>query len=51
MISGIEGLAMSIELLPNLRELSVHIMGQEDFADKFVSRFFNVLSLMDELSP
>ena len=33
MISGIEGLAMSIELLPNLKELSVQITGQEDFAD------------------
>ena len=51
MISGIEGLAMSFEILPNLKELSLHITGQEEFADSFVQRFFNVLSLMDELSP
>ena len=32
-ISGIEGLAMSIEILPKLRELSLIIDGEEDFAD------------------
>jgi len=35
-ISGIEGLAMSIELLPRLKELSICINGTTDFADQFV---------------
>lgn len=51
MISGIEGLAMSFEILPNLKQLSLHITGQEEFADSFVQRFFNVLSMLNELSP
>ena len=43
LISGVESLAMSIELLPNLRELSLFLMGEEDFADQFVQKFFKVL--------
>ena len=50
-ISGIESLAISVEILPRLCELSLIIDGEEDFADQFVLRFFNVLSLMEDIPP
>ena len=47
-VSGVLDLAQAVvEVLPNLRVLSVHIMGTDGFSDPLVTQFFSVLCLED----
>lgn len=45
-VSGALGLAQAVvEILPNLRVLSVHIVGTDGFSDPLVSHFFSVFCI------
>lgn len=40
---------MSIDTLPLLQILEIKILGDDDFADEFVQKYFQVMAVMNDL--
>lgn len=48
-IQGMEGFAMSLDILPNLQVLEIMILGEESMADNLVEPFFQVANIVLDL--
>ena len=48
-IQGMEGFAMSLDILPNLQVLEIMILGEESLADNLVEPFFQVANIVLDL--